>query len=124
MAHIVSTLRTSFEHVRCFGDFGTNGRRNKGKLMNSMVNMLFFASNEHAEFRIPRPSLMNDGYISIRDTMLMTMLGNDIALDHLPSNARPLTDSWNPLAQWQVSTAIDHWHAMRKMLPGEYWPDY
>ncbi|KAJ1878244.1 hypothetical protein H4R99_006046 [Coemansia sp. RSA 1722] len=124
MAHIVSTLRTSFKHVRCFGEFGTNGHRSKGKLMSSMVNMMFFASNEHIEFRIPRPSLMNDGYISIRDTMLMTMLGNEIVLDHLPSNARPLTDSWNPLAQWQINTAIDHWHAMRKMLPGEYWLDY
>ncbi|KAJ2707859.1 hypothetical protein FB645_000422 [Coemansia sp. IMI 203386] len=124
MAHIVSTLCTSFKHVRRFGEFGTNGHRSKGKLMNSMVNMMFFASNEHIEFRIPRPSLMKDGYISIRDTMLMTMLGNEIALDHLPSNARPLTDSWNLLAQWQVSAAIDHWHAMRKMLPGEYWLNY
>ncbi|KAJ2221791.1 hypothetical protein IWW45_008777 [Coemansia sp. RSA 485] len=61
--------------------------------MNLMLNTLFFTSNEHIEFRIPRLSLISDGYISIRDTMLMTMLGNEIALDHLPSDDRLLTDN-------------------------------
>ncbi|KAJ2706921.1 hypothetical protein FB645_001216 [Coemansia sp. IMI 203386] len=54
---------------------------------------MFFTSNKHIEFGIPRPSLISDGYISIRDAMLMTMLGNEIALDHLPSDDRSLTDN-------------------------------
>ncbi|KAJ2600276.1 hypothetical protein GGF39_001854 [Coemansia sp. RSA 1721] len=128
MEHIVATLRTSFKHVRCFGEFEAKNyytfKRDKERQMNSMVNMMFFASNERIEFRIPQPSQKSKSNASIRDAMLTSMLGNEVMLDHLSSDVRPLTDSWNPLTQWQVGTAIDHWHTMRKLFSEEYWLEY
>ncbi|KAJ2365874.1 hypothetical protein IW150_006099, partial [Coemansia sp. RSA 2607] len=62
---------------------------------------------------------------SIRGTMLASMLHNEIALDGLPTaGVQPLTDAWNPLAQWQVATAAEHWRTMRRLFPDEYWLAY
>ncbi|KAJ2889063.1 hypothetical protein FB639_000182 [Coemansia asiatica] len=127
MAHITSTLRTSFKYVRCFGEFDNrdsySSKRSKEKQMGSMTNMMFFASNERMEIRIPKTKSAKT-FNSIRETMLQSMLNNEITLDHLPKDTRPLTDRWNPLSQWQVGTAIDHWRTMRKLFPEEYWLQY
>ncbi|KAJ2778623.1 hypothetical protein GGI15_004123 [Coemansia interrupta] len=124
LAHVTATLRTAFEHVRLFGEFATEDESgaplSRKAQMDTMVNMMFFASNRPIVFRKHKPD--RD---TIRGTMLAGMLHNEIPLHRLPTDGvRPLTDRWNPLTQWQVATAVEHWHTMRRLFPEEYWLAY
>ncbi|KAJ1960191.1 hypothetical protein GGI12_003940 [Dipsacomyces acuminosporus] len=115
--HVLHTLRTSFAHVRCFAE--------STKDLNTMTNMMFFASDEPIEFDIAPEVLSAMGPESIRARMLADMEKNEISLDgYKPEEARAITDEWNPLTEWQFDTAIQHWKAMREMFPSEYWLNY
>ncbi|KAI8324807.1 S-adenosyl-L-methionine-dependent methyltransferase [Martensiomyces pterosporus] len=115
--HVAHTIRTAFPHVRCFAE--TTGD------LDTMTNMMFFASPEPVEFDISRDVIEAMGRDSIRARMLVDMEKKEIRTDgYNAEDVRPITDDWNPLPEWQVDTAIQHWKAMREMFPSEYWLNY
>ncbi|KAJ2714301.1 hypothetical protein H4R19_001802 [Coemansia spiralis] len=118
LSHIVRTLRTAFPSVRCFAESFED--------LDATGNMMFFASAEPVEFDITPDVLRVIGTNTIRGTMLGNMLSHELDLAAMADapDARPITDDWNPLPAWQVPTAVEHWHTMRKLLPPTYWLNY
>ncbi|KAJ1898410.1 hypothetical protein LPJ66_002772 [Kickxella alabastrina] len=123
MAHITATLRTTFEYVRCFIEPNPARKDDPEKDTSGVLsNMMFFASDAPLNFQIPAVDSSPGRNTSLRKAVLSEMLANEIIL---PNDAvRPLTDAWNPLSEWQLPGAIQHWHAMRSIFPEEYWLDY
>ncbi|KAJ2839446.1 hypothetical protein J3B01_000660 [Coemansia erecta] len=118
MGHVARTIGTSFAYVRCFAEILED--------RDTMTNMMFFASAKPLEFDISDDLLHIIGKHTIRGRVLGGMLSNEVDVSGFVKNTdlSPITDSWNPLPQWQVSTAIQHWHAMRGMVSTSYWLNY
>ncbi|KAJ2801075.1 hypothetical protein H4R20_003823 [Coemansia guatemalensis] len=118
LAHVAHTLRTAFPNIRCFAETIDD--------MDSMVNMMFFASAKAIVFDITSDVLQAIGRSTICARMLEEMQKNELDLVSLMGypNVRPITDDWNPLPEWQVGTAVKHWHAMRGLFPTAYWLNY
>ncbi|KAJ2549365.1 hypothetical protein EV175_004475 [Coemansia sp. RSA 1933] len=119
LAHITFTLRSAFAHVRCFAETLDDP--------DSMVNMMFFASDQPLRFDISPEVLRALGPASIRARALKTMLPNEVDVDaavRATPALRPITDSWNPLPLWQAAPAAMHWHAMRDLFPDAFWLNY
>ncbi|KAJ1898420.1 hypothetical protein LPJ66_002759 [Kickxella alabastrina] len=123
MGHITATLRTTFKYVRCFIEPNPARKDDPEKDTSGILsNMMFFASDAPLNFQIPTVDSSPGKNTSLRKAVLSEMLANEIIL---PIDAmRPLTDAWNPLSEWQLPGAIQHWHAMRSIFPEEYWLDY
>lgn len=115
LEHVASTLHTSFAHVRCFAETTDD--------LDSATNMMLFASNQPIVLDITSDVLRYFGTDGIRSRMLKEMEKHELPVQDL-LNSQPITDSWNPLPQWQVPVAIQHWKAMRGMLPDKYWLNY
>ncbi|KAJ1991833.1 hypothetical protein GGI25_003194 [Coemansia spiralis] len=119
LAHVTYTLRTSFPYIRCFAETSED--------MDSMVNMMFFASSRPLNFDITSDVLKAMGMSTIRARMLQEMEKNEIDVDRAVKDTigvQPITDEWNPLPEWQIGPAIKHWEAMRSLFPEEYWLNY
>ncbi|KAJ2501297.1 hypothetical protein GGI11_007806 [Coemansia sp. RSA 2049] len=119
LAHITFTLRTAFPHIRCFAETLEDP--------DAMVNMMFFASPRPVRFDITPGLLRAIGSSSIRARALQDMEKNEVDIDAAVSRldrVKPITDTWNPLPQWQAGPAIQHWHAMRNLFPENYWLNY
>ncbi|KAJ2616797.1 hypothetical protein H4S08_000633 [Coemansia sp. RSA 1365] len=118
LSHVARTLRMAFPNVRCFAETIDD--------MDGMVNMMFFASAEPIVFDITSDVLQAIGRSTICARMLSEMQKNELDLAGLMDDpsVRPITDDWNPLPEWQVGTAVKHWHAMRGLFPTEYWLNY
>ncbi|KAJ2082932.1 hypothetical protein H4R24_001202 [Coemansia sp. RSA 988] len=118
LAHVAHTLHTAFPHVRCFAETVDD--------MDSMVNMMFFVSAKTIAFDITSDVLQAMGINTICARVLSEMQQNELDLVGLMDdpNVHPITDEWNPLPEWQVSTAVKHWHTMRGLFPTAYWLNY
>ncbi|KAJ2312911.1 hypothetical protein IWW52_004724 [Coemansia sp. RSA 2704] len=118
LSHVARTIGTAFPHVRCFVEATED--------MDRMANMMFFASAEPLAFDITPDLLRLIGRDTIRARVLGEMLRYELDISSFVADAelRPITDDWNPLSEWQVGTAIEHWHAMRRLLPTGFWLNY
>ncbi|KAJ1741492.1 hypothetical protein LPJ68_002785 [Coemansia sp. RSA 1086] len=118
LSHVARTIGTAFPFMRCFAE--------TTKDLDAMANIMFFASAKHVLFDITSDVLRAMGKISLRSRVLATMLDNELNISEFIHNStiQPITDDWNPLSDWQVDTAIQHWQAMREILPTAYWLNY
>ncbi|KAJ2162389.1 hypothetical protein GGF46_000753 [Coemansia sp. RSA 552] len=118
LAHIAYTLHTAFSHVRCFAESTEDP--------DTITNMMFFASPKPIEFDLSPDVLRALNPRGIRRHALAGMLGKELDIDAMLDDPqlRPITDAWNPLPEWLVLAAIKHWHAVRGVLPTEYWLNY
>ncbi|KAJ2134048.1 hypothetical protein IW136_004785, partial [Coemansia sp. RSA 678] len=118
MGHVARTIGTLFAYVWCFAD----GLKDQ----DMMSNMMFFASAKPLEFDISDDLLHIIGKHTIRGRVLGGMLSNKVDISGFVENTdlNPITALWNLLPQWQVSTAIQHWYAMHRMVSTLYWLNY
>ena len=104
---VISTLLSSFEYCRGFGDplDVTDGPK----------NMAIFCSSSAITFRQP---LANDFQGSgMRQRVLTEFPSHEI----LFTGGTILTDKHNYLS---VDSALEHWHVIRTVLPAEIWINY
>ncbi|KAJ1920151.1 hypothetical protein H4219_001524 [Mycoemilia scoparia] len=118
--YVVRTLRSVFSHIRCFADTKPDG--------DSIANIVFFASDRPIKFHIPdhiakpRPSEQ-----TTRTHILSGMMDMELDIDkYIGDNSAGeiITDTYNPLSQFQIPSAIKHWQIMRDTFPSTFWNNY
>ncbi|ORY07465.1 S-adenosyl-L-methionine-dependent methyltransferase [Basidiobolus meristosporus CBS 931.73] len=114
MAHVTHTLKAVFPHIRCYAE-GTKNEK-------GVQNFVYFASSESISFRAPLEDEIHDSYI--REDMLHRMPQMEVDLTYDPKLVSILTDENNLLVENQIDSALEHWKAMRTLLPSGFWWNY
>ncbi|OLY83233.1 putative polyamine aminopropyl transferase [Smittium mucronatum] len=113
---IKNTLAESFKHIRLFTDSIT--------FMDSIQNMVFFASDSEIQFDFPE-SIFQNSQGSIRNIVLGQMYNNEFDLTSLNTTDLPVvSDDSNPLENANIANAFSHWYTMRSTFPLEFWTNY
>ncbi|KAI8605076.1 hypothetical protein EDD21DRAFT_364565 [Dissophora ornata] len=129
------TLHAAFEHVVGF--------KESPEEPDAYQNMVFFASQIPIEFdRYEPPPLPSDeemermreqggGHVDhalrpsvMRDWILTSFEGWPLSTPYDPTKGELILDRNNTLNAMQRMGAEDHWHAMRSLLPLDFWINY
>jgi len=126
---ILATLLRSFAQCRIFHD----GDVDSGEEIKptGFVNLIFFCtpSTNSLEFRKSDESDYLASYM--RQILLSSLPQREIDIkmirgDELPEDGEKwiLSDTHNPLEEWQRASAMEHWKIMRGVLADEAWEAY
>lgn len=102
------TVSEVFSHVRVYSDSSNTGAK--------MGNILFFASEDPLDLRIPRDAVFEN---EICRRQLLNLQSMEMKISS--SIGTPISDARNPLARLQLSSADEHFRAMGELLPAEVW---
>ncbi|CAG8591953.1 4837_t:CDS:2 [Paraglomus brasilianum] len=114
LALVYNTIKTTFPYVKCVNE----GWQEAG----TFTNMVFFASSKPIRFRDANET---DFFGStMREYILNNFQSWFIQLDKFSNVTGIITEDNNPLDKLQLTTALEHWKAMRSSFPLEFWINY
>ncbi|KAG8901881.1 hypothetical protein FRB99_005021 [Tulasnella sp. 403] len=129
---ILLTLESSFDKCRIFHDRIQPAAGEEGFTEHEFLNMVFFCTQSpdiDLSLRPPKnvdyvDSLVRRYIFQHFETLEVPrsrLLGEDVD-EH--DSIYILTDAQNPLREWQLKSAVEHWSLMRQVLPDETWETY
>jgi MFS family permease len=110
---IARTLKAIFPTVRTFRDMSPD------ELPESVSNIIFFASDAPVDFSIPADTRFEN---DVCERTLKNFTAWELFKGTLPPGPL-ITDDKNPLGQWQLATASNHFSFMKDLIPAEVWLD-
>ncbi|KAF9560311.1 hypothetical protein EC968_006246 [Mortierella alpina] len=128
------TLHAAFKHVVAYKENADDG--------DAYQNIVFFAAQIPIEFEVYEPPpfpteeeieelQQRGGHIDhalrpsvMRDWILTSFPEWKLSTPYDPSLGELIMDRNNTLNQMQRHGAEDHWHAMRSLLPQDFWTNY
>jgi spermidine synthase len=107
---VARTMRVVFPMLRVFRDSPPDHRPT------STTNLVFFATDSTLDFRVPEGATFEN---HICENVQRSFAKWEV-LKQIPAGS-VITDARNPLARLQLTSAEEHFEAMRKLLPKEIW---
>ncbi|KAG8850242.1 hypothetical protein FRB96_000474 [Tulasnella sp. 330] len=134
---ILTTLEDSFAKCRVFHDMlrHKDAPRDDGFLDSEIVNLVFFCTqsddmqlslrkprdSDYLDSRVRQHIFKNLEYMEVPRSRIM---GSELSSKQRDNKFYLLTDARNPLYDWQVGVALEHWKLMRMVLSDEMWEAY
>ncbi|KDQ20086.1 hypothetical protein BOTBODRAFT_27508 [Botryobasidium botryosum FD-172 SS1] len=125
---ILATLLRSFAQCRIFHD----GDVDSGEELkpSGFINIIIFCtpSADSFEFRASDESDYLGSYM--RQILLSSLPRREIDIKMIRGDESPADEKWilsdthNPLEEWQRASAMEHWKIMRTVLPAHAWEAY